>query len=435
MNHLLHIFCNGEHIGVLEIDTADNDAALVYDAHWQQTGFALSPHLPLHGQSDTGSIKKFLANLLPEGEGLEFVSRFFQISKANRFGLIEAVGAESAGALTFTNKEQIPTSFREISKEELAQRIKDRKTKNITLWDDKPRLSVAGVQEKLPLVAVDGIYGIGEGQIASTHILKFEKNAGEHLVLNEHFCMRLASLCGVKTAKTAIEVFGKEKVLVVERFDRVVVPKEDAFVVEKKHIIDGCQLLDLDVTMKYEKPYGGANEVIMGASFGKLFEALKFCKTKALAKLEVLRWAFFNLLSNNYDAHAKNISFFVSKNGIEVAPFYDLLNIAMYPQMHAEFAFAYGDEFVPEHIKGFSMVAFCQSIGIHPRLFKQELHAMIKTMHKQLATVLEELCVKANEEECLFLEKLSQNIEQNLVKFQPIAEDFTQLYEEYKEML
>jgi serine/threonine-protein kinase HipA len=435
MNHLLRIFCNDEHVGVLEIDTAHNDATLLYDERWQQNGFALSPHLPLHAHSDARSIQKFLANLLPEGEGLEFVSRFFHISKANQFGLIEAVGAESAGALTFTNQEQIPTSFREISKEELTQRIAERKTKNITLWDDKPRLSVAGVQEKLPLVMADGRYGIGEGAIASTHILKFEKNVGEHLVLNEHFCMRLASLCGIKTAKTSIEVFGKEKVLVVERFDRVVTHKDGSLVVEKKHIIDGCQMLDLDVIMKYEKPYGGANKIANGASFTKLFEALELCKTKALAKLEVLHWAFFNLLCNNYDAHAKNISFFVSQNGIEVAPFYDLLNIAMYPQMHAEFAFAYGDEFVPEHIKGFSMVAFCQSIEIHPRLFKQELHAMIKTMQKQLGVVREELFLLTDTEEREFLDKLSQNIEQNLLKMQPIAEEFTALYGEYKELL
>ena len=35
----------------------------------------------------------------------------------------------------------------------------------------------------------------------------------------------------------------------------------------------------------------------------------------------------FNLVTLNYDAHGKNISFFVLPKGLELAPFYDLVNI------------------------------------------------------------------------------------------------------------
>ncbi|MBD3841762.1 MAG: HipA domain-containing protein [Campylobacterales bacterium] len=330
MNHIINIFCNTDTVGYIDLNLEENRGELIYDEDWKKQNFPLSPHLPFDGITNETNLKKFISNLLPEGEGLEFVSRFFQISKANYYGLIEAIGVESAGALTFTNQKIIPTSFREISKEELTQRIHERKSKNITIWDNTPRLSVAGVQDKLPIVIVDGIFGIGQGEISSTHILKFSKNKEQHIVINEHFCMELATLCGLKTAKTTILDFNNEKVLAVERFDREIIKQNDSFKVQKIHIIDGCQLLNLDVIMKYQKPYRGANQAQIGASFKKLTRGIEFCKTKALAKLEITRWGLFNLLINNYDAHAKNISFFVTKSGLEVAPFYDLVNIALY---------------------------------------------------------------------------------------------------------
>jgi len=38
-------------------------------------------------------------------------------------------------------------------------------------------------------------------------------------------------------------------------------------------------------------------------------------------------WMTFNILVRNYDAHGKNISFFTGKKGLELTPFYDLVNI------------------------------------------------------------------------------------------------------------
>jgi serine/threonine-protein kinase HipA len=46
-----------------------------------------------------------------------------------------------------------------------------------------------------------------------------------------------------------------------------------------------------------------------------------------LYRLKLLQWTTFNILTQNYDAHGKNISFFVSKRGLELTPFYDLVNI------------------------------------------------------------------------------------------------------------
>jgi serine/threonine-protein kinase HipA len=60
-------------------------------------------------------------------------------------------------------------------------------------------------------------------------------------------------------------------------------------------------------------------------SFLKLFAVQT--SNDELYRLKLLQWTTFNILTQNYDAHGKNISFFVSKRGLELTPFYDLVNI------------------------------------------------------------------------------------------------------------
>ncbi|MFA6742231.1 MAG: HipA N-terminal domain-containing protein, partial [Arcobacteraceae bacterium] len=122
MMHNINIFCNNDYVGFIQIDLESNNAKLNYDDNWKEIGFELSPYLKFNTDINSNSIKKFISNLLPEGKGLEFVSEFFHISKTNQFSLIEAIGNETAGAITFTSNKELSTNFREISNEELTQR-------------------------------------------------------------------------------------------------------------------------------------------------------------------------------------------------------------------------------------------------------------------------------------------------------------------------
>ncbi|MDD2888552.1 MAG: HipA domain-containing protein [Aliarcobacter sp.] len=431
MMHNINIFCNSDYVGFIQIDLESNIAELNYDNNWKEIGFELSPHLKFNTDINSNSIKKFVSNLLPEGKGLEFVSEFFHISKANQFSLIEAIGNETAGAITFTSNKELSTNFREISNEELTQRIINRDKVNITVWDKKTRLSLAGVQDKLPLVVLgNDKYGIGEGEIASTHILKFEKNENIHLVLNEYFCMKLAKLCGLNTAEVGIKKFDTQNVLFVKRFDRELLINEDgAFKVLKKHIIDGCQILDLDVSMKYEKVYADFRGE---ANFKNLFESSKLSTNKILNKLNILRWTLFNLCINNYDAHAKNVSFFVNKKGLEVSPFYDLVNIAMYPNIQNEFAMAFGDEFTANKIGAFDLVGFCVHTDIQPRLVRDELLSMIENIIKNIKLIKSDLLVSYDIEEIDFLNSLEKNILETCEKYKNIVQSLINDYKEYK---
>ena len=123
MKHNINIFCNNERVGIIEIDLNSNNVELIYDENWKNIGFELSPHLKFDKSIDSNGIKKFVNNLLPEGNGLDAISIILQISKANKFGLLEAIGNETAGALTFSPDNIVVTNFREISNEELTERI------------------------------------------------------------------------------------------------------------------------------------------------------------------------------------------------------------------------------------------------------------------------------------------------------------------------
>lgn len=123
----LHIFIGRERLGELRIIDAKGSMDLVYDPAWLSAGgFSVSPHLPPSaGRPD--SVHNFLANLLPEGEWLEDLSRNATCSKANIFALIAYIGTETTGALSFVPEDggaPPTTSFREVTREELSPRGK-----------------------------------------------------------------------------------------------------------------------------------------------------------------------------------------------------------------------------------------------------------------------------------------------------------------------
>ena len=54
------------------------------------------------------------------------------------------------------------------------------------------------------------------------------------------------------------------------------------------------------------------------------------CRSPAVARARLFGWLVFNILVGNSDAHLKNLSFLISDEGVQLAPFYDLLSVATY---------------------------------------------------------------------------------------------------------
>jgi serine/threonine-protein kinase HipA len=126
----------------------------------------------------------------------------------------------------------------------------------------------------------------------------------------------------------------------------------------------------------------------------------------------VLNWILFNLIISNWDAHGKNISFFVGKNGIEPAPCYDLVNIAVYPEYQQELAMALGDDF-DTHISAFQLADFAESCGLSRSLVQATLTAMCKQVVEQLPRVWAACALKTLAEQ-QFAENLRGSIQQQV---------------------
>ena len=382
----LNIYHEHIHVGTLDYDAIEDKYSFNYEAHWETSGFELSPHLKFHQEISSTSIKNFIENLLPEGYALEQIITQNNLSKNNFFGILNAIGVETTGALSFAAADTTDfeeSSFREITAFELAERIANRAETPIAIWDHKPRISVAGVQDKLPITILGETFGFGAGRLASTHILKFSND--KELVFNEYLSLTLAKAAGLNVAHATIKKIGDEEVLFVTRFDRVYV---DETYIKRLHIIDGCQALDLPVSYKYEQNLGNGRDVKdirEGVSFKKVFSLINLCSAPILAKKALITWVCVNLCLGNSDAHGKNISFMVTEDRFELAPFYDIVNISVYKEAYDNgLAMAIDDVFSIEELTAYDFSEFCLELKISKKLFATEFSRVSKVIKETL---------------------------------------------------
>lgn len=400
--HTLSLWADGQKVATLGHEPLNDRWSLDYEHDWVNTpeAFPLSPPLPLHPPANgyaAGAVKRFVENLLPEGRALDLAATTYHVSKSNIFALINALGTETTGAFRFWRSDEVPPSIvatppREVTRDELSRRLNERDSIPLAVWDGKVRMSIAGVQDKL-MVYLDrpiedgGRMFLVEPPLASTHILKPEpgRTVTPHLVVNEHFCMTLAKRMSLPVA--AVSLYRTPRpVLVVGRFDRVVVEEATGPVVRRLHIVDACQASDFPATYKYERNFGSGEHVRNireGVSFEVLFNRVEQTVNKAVARLTMLRWALFQFLIGNSDAHGKNFSFFVRRQGLEPAPWYDLVSVVQYPGIDHELAMAFGDAFSLDEVGAFQLADFAKRCGVNRALLKREAARMAKLATEQ----------------------------------------------------
>jgi serine/threonine-protein kinase HipA len=390
--HSLNVFDGTARVGLIAYESLEERFSFTYEERWasSQHSYSISPHIAMHAvPAQSGTVRRFLENLLPEGRALDIVATTHQVSRNNIYGLVRELGKETSGALSFLAEESPPTTRatarREISRGELQTRIAERAQIPFSVWDGRVRTSIAGYQDKLPVYQDGERMYLVEGELASTHILK-PQPADERLpmlVANEHFGMCLASHLGLPAAPVSILRL-PEPVLVVERFDRV----RQGNGVRRLHIIDGCQALNLPVSYKYEHNFGSGRDVRHirdGVSFERLFSLTQYTVQKAATRLALARWALFQFLLGNADAHGKNISFFCNRAGLALAPCYDLVSVVQYEGLDHELAMAYGDEFLLRNIRPYDWADFARRTGTPRPLLAREMRK-IGTAAPEIAT-------------------------------------------------
>jgi serine/threonine-protein kinase HipA len=326
---------------------------------------ALSVSLPLQAEPfDDRKARPFFAGLLPEGQMRRLIARQFQVSGQNDFALLDHIGGECAGAVTFLEPGQaLPVStdnedVQWLSDQEVVALLDELPRRPMLAGKDGFRLSLAGAQDKLPVV-FDGVrIGLPLNGTPSSHILKPSIQSVEDSVINEGFCMALADAMQLKPAKSTVHRVSDRSLLLVERYDRLIDTHGHR---QRLHQEDFCQALGVVPEMKYQNE-GGPDLV-------RCFELVRSAtRPSAPQILRLLDYMIFNALIGNHDAHAKNFSllYLGKKSGKApvLAPFYDTLSTAVYPSLTPKMAMKIGSKYKFSDVQARHWEQFAEGVGL-----------------------------------------------------------------------
>lgn len=327
----LNVFLNGRLVGRLQRETS-GAIDFRYDHSWLDWEHAIpvSLSLPLREDRYIGDpvIAVFDA-LLPDNEGIRRnIAERVKATGYDIYSLLAAIGRDCVGALQFLPEDFDPgpagtISGRPADDAEIGRLISNLSSAPLGVdEDDEFRISLAGAQEKTALLYWKKRWHIPHETTATTHILKPQIGMLANgidmtrSVENEHFCMRLMNELGLPTAQTDIQDFDGNRVLVVERFDRLWTRDKRLIRLPQE---DMCQALSVSPTLKYQSD-GGPGMV-------QVLDLLKGSDDpetdqKLFLKAQIVFW-----LIGATDGHAKNFSLFLRTGGrFSMTPIYDVLS-------------------------------------------------------------------------------------------------------------
>jgi serine/threonine-protein kinase HipA len=377
MAHELEVWLFADRVGTLAL--VDGRLSFCYAPNWlsHKDAVAVSASLPLQVASfDDRRARPFFAGLLPEGQMRRLIALQFQISGQNDFALLNHIGGECAGAITFLQPGQslpVPTRNDDtqwLSDHEVVSILDELPRRPMLAGKDGLRLSLAGAQDKLPVVFDGARIGLPLNGAPSSHILKPSILAIEGSVINEGFCMALAEAMQLKPAKSKVHQVLDRSFLLVERYDRIIEPSGRW---QRLHQEDFCQALGVVPEMKYQ------NEG--GPDLAQCFDLVRRAtRPSAPNVLRLLDCAIFNALIGNHDAHAKNFSLLYSRNTSVLAPFYDILSTAVYPTLTPKMAMKIGSKYKFSEVRMQHWEQFAESIGITKAQAKRRIIELAKSL-------------------------------------------------------
>ncbi|MEX2289769.1 MAG: HipA domain-containing protein [Mycobacteriales bacterium] len=303
----------------------------------------LSCSLPLRTAALDGWA--FATGLLPEGRHRQAMAGLAGVPTHDVLGMLARFGRDVAGALVVS---EVPAPASDPIVEPygtagLEQAVGELGDHPLGLFDDS-ELSVAGLQDKMLLVALPGGgWGRPVHGWPSTHILKLDDRLRPGLVRAEHACLELARAAGLPAAASEFVTIGEAECLIVTRFDRLELPAGvDPIALApavRVHQEDACQATGTDPDgargrAKYEQHGGPTLKTIAG-----LLDAWGGNEQMwALLDQVVL-----TVVIGNADAHAKNIALLHRAPGqVELSPAYDTVPTVLWPRIGTRAALSIG---------------------------------------------------------------------------------------------
>lgn len=278
-------------------------------------GGAVALHLPLgadpHDLTGT-NLHPFFANLLPEGARYAALLGAVKTSSEDLLSLLAAAGEDCIGDVAVVCHEGPPrpaspmldlARVAEASFHDLLQQSLDYAGRGEQRTAPGAQAKISAAMISLPIDAVAG----------GAYLLKLEPENCPRIVQNEAFFMALAREAGIDTAEVSVvEDRDGAPGLLVRRFDRTAV---------KRHVEDGCQLLDRYPADKYAVGLSDLAGAIAAHSSTPILDVAKLVRLTA-----------FSYAIANGDLHAKNVSLLLTedRSSLTLSPAYDLLTTLPY---------------------------------------------------------------------------------------------------------
>lgn len=360
MTGTLEVHLYGRHVADL-LDAGDGYCALRYTEAAVTVGaparlsLALvvrrEPHPALRGAH------RWAASLLPEGPALDALVAQWGVAADDVFGLLAVVGRDVAGAVVIAEPGTDPAlpdaRYEPLDTSDLAAMVDDLRQHPLGLDRKRGvRLSLAGLQDKLLLHRMDGDaerFARPIGGAPSTVIVKPEPS-GDHqrvamagLATNELLGLTLADVVGLDAATACVREIAGRPCLIVERYDRVL---RGSGRPDRIHQEDVLAALGRDHRHKYQRagwqrttpaggfaPPDGRYLEDPGPSLLEIADLLTL-HLGAVARLRLVDVLTFQVVLGNADAHARNYSLLLRRDGsVALAPLYDLVATRVFPAL------------------------------------------------------------------------------------------------------
>lgn len=419
-------------LAVGQVDVAaDGSLSLLYADRWLQTAgaFPLSVTMPLRADPyPSDVISPWLANLLPEEEQLQVLTRSLGIDQADVLAVLAEIGGDTAGALSFGAATERPlwtytplTNFYDTADPRLAleRHFEDLGRRPFLVGEEGVRQSLAGGQKKsaLAVLGLDGapvlrlpqtgdVLAIPLNGAPSTLIVKPDNPNLPGITENEVWCLRMAQAIGIEAAQATILQSSKRTAIGVLRYDRRLGRSGQLL---RLHQEDFAQANGLPPGRKYERG------TLPGLDLKTLLETGRY--VSANDALALLDQVIFNILVANTDAHAKNYSLILPVGATpQLAPLYDVSTVLSWPHVVKAYAQSIdGKKRNPDMVAGRHWEAIAREIGYRPTDVKNRVQQVVDALVANRTKVTAEVTVLSGATEA-YVVQTAEAVEENALR-------------------
>lgn len=346
---ILNAFYGGVRVGTFFRRAGEDVVEFEYEESCREP---ISLSLPLSGEWAPSAPGAFLDGLLPDGGNDRLKMRIaIGAESEDPFELLSNVDA--SGGLVFSRNPEVDAStglLEPVTRDDFMARAADSLRPSNIWWEPgrRARFSLAGTQAKFSIAKRGGRWFWPNAEVPSTHIVKPSRRSSLSVSEVENATLKLAGLCGLKTEGHAFIEADDFDAVVLERFDRELLPAGGA---RRLRAEDLCQALGRGSKAKYD------------VEIAELVSLLRKAGARDETLYGLIEQIAFNTYSGNADGHAKNYTVLLD-DGISLAPLYDAVVTWVWPGFDNSLAMGVNDVWFPWELDGDDWAREAEKCGL-----------------------------------------------------------------------